>query len=272
LTKIQTLTNYDENASSYDQFRRPSPIILSQLKKYFSGFVHAPILSIGCGTGRMEMAMSEHVPVMGLDRSQGMLNQAKGRVKNLTQGDMTWMPFEDNSFSGAYFMQSLHHVGANLSIRSEDRDKARRKAISEAIRVVSHGSIILIQRDPSQNQTVWFWKYFPKALETKLQIQPKISTLVEWFEVAGLSEVQATPINDPMAKRFFEPESPLDPIFRRSFSEFSYLSAEGVERGVEMLKQSIHDGSVNQEIENCIRGFKKIGGTVFLIHGTKKSK
>ena len=220
----------------------------------------------------MEIALSKHVPVMGLDRSQGMLNQAKERIKNLTQGDMTRMPFEDNSFSGAYFMQSLHHVGANLSIGSEDRDKARRKAISEAVRVVSHGSIILIQRDPSQNQTVWFWKYFPKALETKLKIQPKISKLVEWFEAAGLADVRATPINDPMAKGFFEPKSPLDPKFRRSFSEFSYLSTEDVDRGVEMLKQSIKDGSVFQEIENCKRQFEKIGGTVFLVHGIKKSE
>ena len=96
-------------------------------------------------------------------------------------------------------MQSLHHVGGNLSISPEDRDNARKKAISEATWVVSQGSIVIIQRDPSQNQTVWFWKYFPKALETKLQIQPKINTLVQWFKDAGLSEVQATPINDPIA-------------------------------------------------------------------------
>jgi len=268
----QTLTDYDRNASSYDQFRRPSPIILSSLEAHFSGVSAAPVLSIGCGTGRMEMALSEHISVLGLDRSHGMLNQAQGRIEHLAQGDMTRMPFEDSSFSGAYFMQSLHHVGANLSIRSEERDKARRKAISEATRVVSHGSIILIQRDPSQNQTVWFWKYFPKALETKLQIQPKITTLVEWFVGAGLSDVQAAPINDPMAKRFFEPDSPLDPIFRRSFSEFSYLSDEDVDQGVEKLKESIQNGFVIQEIENCKQQFKKIGGTVFLIHGIKKSQ
>jgi hypothetical protein len=166
-------------------------------------------------------------------------------------------------------MQSLHHVGANLNITPQTREKARRQALSEAVRVIERGPIIIIQRDPSQNQAVWFWKYFPEALETKLKIQPNVSEILNWLSELGLSKVQAYPVHDPMAKGFFNPESPLDSNFRKSFSDFSYLTPDQIRTGIESLSQSIIDGSVHKEITECKEKFKKIGGTVFFIQGHK---
>lgn len=264
----QTLTDYDTNSNHYDQFRRPNTIIIRELNKYFSG-AQGPILSVGCGTGRNEQELSKNHHLVGLDRSTGMLHQARGRLLDLGQADMTKMPFENDSFAGVYFMQSLHHVGANLSIRHQMRAQARKQALAEAVRVLKSGPLVIIQRDPSQNQAVWFWKYFPKALETKLLIQPRVSTLVEWLKSIGLSNITATPINDPMARNFYEPESPLDPTFRRSFSDFSYLSEADLEQGIQRLQESIENGSVHKEIETCKLRFKKIGGTVFMIFANK---
>jgi ubiquinone/menaquinone biosynthesis C-methylase UbiE len=265
LAHTKTLTNYDDNANHYDQFRRPSPILLNHLENHFTE-AGGSILSIGCGTGRMERALSDCCQVVGLDQSKGMLKQAAKRIPFTIQGDMTVMPFANDVFSGAYFMQSLHHVGANLDIHPKEREKSRKSALSEAIRVVRKGRIIVIQRDPTQNQVVWFWKYFPKAIETKLQIQPTIKTVMTWLTEFGLSNVRAKTIMDPMAKGFFDPESPLDPKFRHSFSEFSYLSAEEVHQGIKELKRSIADESVKLDIEQCQKRFNAIGGTVYLIH------
>ena len=201
MQKTQTLTNYDDNASHYDLYRRPSPLILESLQTYFSGATR-PILSIGCGTGRMEQLLSDNHVVIGLDRSAGMLKEARNRINYLTQGNMITLPFSNNSFSGAYFMQSLHHLGANLSINSKDRAKARIKAIQEVIRTIQEGPIIIIQRDPSQNMAVWFWHYFPQALEVKLNIQPNVNTIMGWLDDIGLREISATPLMDPMSRDF----------------------------------------------------------------------
>ena len=268
MTKTTTLTDYDRNASHYDQFRRPSPIIQEHLCRHFSGS-QGPILSIGCGTGRMEKALSNYFNILGLDRSIGMLTQARKRLALLSQGDMNALPFRNATFSGLYFMQSLHHVGANLDITPEMRNQARKYVLMEAYRVLHRGSIVIIQRDPIQNKAVWFWKYFPQALGTKLKIQPEVSFLTQWLQELGLSKVTAIPIDDPMANRFFDPSSPLDPGFRRSFSEFSYLSDEDVLQGENKLRQAIRNGTVANEIDRCKDEFKTIGGTVFLISGKK---
>lgn len=267
----QTLTKYDDQANQYDRFRRPSPIILRALMENFREGIK-PIVSLGCGTGRMEEALGIGINVIGLDLSSAMLEQASGRLKDLIQANMIQLPFKDCSSSGVYFMQSLHHVGANLAINPDIRENARRMALKEAHRIIHSGPIIILQRDPIQNQAVWFWKYFPEALETKMKIQPKISDIKIWLKELGFSDVSATPIDDPLIKNFYNPESPLDPAFRNSISEFSYLSEEQLSRGLERLSISIHDGSIKDEIKQCKRRFKDIGGSVFIIRGNKRGE
>lgn len=217
----------------------------------------------------MEAALFHYYQVIGVDLSSGMLIQASRKISTLIQGNMIQLPFASSVFSGAYFMQSLHHIGANLNILPEERNYARAQAISEAIRVVKSGRIIIIQRDPLQNQAVWFWKYFPQALQKKLQIQPKVRDITEILRQLGIKDVHAIPLNDPMAKGFYKPQAPLDPKFRRAFSDFSYLSKQEVDQGIDNLRKAIQDGSVAIEIETCKRNFNQLGGTVHLIHGLK---
>jgi hypothetical protein len=198
-----------------------------------------------------------------------MLTQAGNRIEYLIQGDMVALPFKNEAFLGLYFMQSFHHVGANLEISPETRDNIRKQVLKEAIRILHYGSLVIIQRDPIQNQAVWFWKYFPQALDTKMKIQPKVADLVHWLQDLGLSNVNAIPIDDPMALNFYEPTSPLDPKFRRSFSEFSYITEGETIRGIARLRNAIKDGSVHDMIAQCKGDFRKIGGTVFIISGEK---
>jgi hypothetical protein len=179
------------------------------------------------------------------------------------------LPFEDQCFNGVYFIQSLHHVGANLQISERTREENRKRAISEAWRVLWRGSLVIVQRDPSQNQAVWFWKYFPKALETKLKIQPKISTIMSWLADGDFCNIKTRTIDDPMIQGFYEPTAPLDPGFRRSFSEFSYLTDKEMADGVRGLQKAIESGAVYDEIEAYKRNFKEIGGTVFAITASK---
>ena len=184
-------------------------------------------------------------------------------------GDMLNLPFEDGSFDGVYLVQSLHHVAANLRITQQERDEARRKALSEAVRVLRRGPLAIVQRDPSQNAAIWFWKYFPTALETKLVIQPRVALLLKWLREFGLKSLEARPVDDPMIDGFYAAEAPLNPAFQRSFSEFSYLSASELSEGTRELRSAIDAGQVEREIEDCRHRFAKIGGTVFVLSGIK---
>jgi ubiquinone/menaquinone biosynthesis C-methylase UbiE len=67
----------------------------------------APVLELGCGTGRLLMPMARTgVPVTGLDRSAPMLARAAARAKRLprsqrpciVRGDIRVLPFRDATF------------------------------------------------------------------------------------------------------------------------------------------------------------------------------
>jgi SAM-dependent methyltransferase len=264
----KTLTNYDANADDFDYFRQPNAYIQQKLIDAFS-VRGGPILSAGCGTGKYESILSEKFEIVGMDRSNAMIHKARERILNAILGDMTSFPFAENSFLGAYFMQSLHHVGANLNISMQQRNDSRRKVLQQTIGLISRGPIFIIQRDPSQNQAVWFWKYFPKALEIKLMIQPKVEMLVDWLEKYGIKNVTAEAVYDPMSPDFFDPQAPLDPRFRRSFSDFSYLTETEIQIGIRELDRANRDGSVMDAIEASRLRFSEIGGTVFVISGEK---
>ncbi len=266
--KIDTKTDYDSSATDFDKFRMPSPRILDKLRQTFAP-VDGLILSIGCGTGQYEYNLSKNKIIVGLDKSKGMIKIAQKRIDNCVLGNMLELPFADNSFKGVYFMQSFHHMGANFSISQNERIAARKKVLSEAFRILKGGHLLIIQRDPSQNQAIWFWKYFPKALEKKLIIQPKISTLVEWLSDIGLQNIEAIPVYDPMIEGFYDPQGPLQKGFRRSFSEFSYLSESEMRKGVQDLKDAVEKGIVEKEILACREKFKEIGGTVFIVSAYK---
>ena len=66
-----------------------------------------PILELGCGTGRVALPVArEGATVVGIDRSEPMLDRARKRVKRarlqsrvqLVRGDIRHLPFPDKSF------------------------------------------------------------------------------------------------------------------------------------------------------------------------------
>jgi ubiquinone/menaquinone biosynthesis C-methylase UbiE len=270
MDKSCTVTDYDGQFKDFDSMRMPSPLIVRELKKILARLPNdKPILSVGCGTGQYEEALNLPM-IVGLDKSQKMLEIAAKRVKECILGNMVNIPFDDNTFGGIYFIQSFHHCGANFEITQEERTQLRMKALREAYRVLECGPIVIVQRDPSQNQAIWFWKYFPKALEKKLIIQPCISDIKNWLEEIGFVEVTAFPIDDPMIKGFYNETAPLDKKFQNAFSEFSYLSNTELKHGESLLLESIHKGTVKEDIRLCQEYFKRTGGTVYMITAYKK--
>jgi len=269
MDKSCTVTDYDGKFQDFDSITMPSPLIVRELKDAFVRLPNdKPILSVGCGTGQYEEALNLS-KIVGLDNSKKMLEIAAKRIGKYIFGNMVDMPFDDNTFGCIYYIQSLHHCGANFEISQEERTHLRIKALEEAYRVLESGPIVIVQRNPTQNQAIWFWKYFPKALEKKLIIQPYISNIKKWLEEIGFREINAFPIDDPMVKGFYNETAPLDQRFQNAFSEFSYLSNEEIKKGERLLIEAIDKGTVKEDIRLCQEYFRKIGGTVYMIKANK---
>ncbi len=89
-----------------------------------------PVLDLGCGTGRLGMLLEPHHPVVGLDVSRAMLEEARrrsaGRLR-LIQGSAFALPFRDANFGGAASAFVLRNL--------DDLEKA----FAELARVVAPG-------------------------------------------------------------------------------------------------------------------------------------
>jgi SAM-dependent methyltransferase len=271
MTRHETVTPYNENAGDFDRLRRAGANTLGRLRYILSGVQPSSmILSLGCGSGQFEAELAPAYDLVGLDLSARMLAIAKHRLRRVVRGDMLKLPFPGCSFGGGYCVQSLHHVGATFDITTGERTAARKNVLREIWRVLAAGPCAVVQRDPSQNKAVWFWKYFPEALERKMIIQPPVAAIKEWMAEIGFTAIEAVPIVDEMNRRFYEPEAPLTPAFTRSFSEFSYLSPAELAAGKERLRTAITSGQVHEDIRRSQERFEEIGGHLFVVHGYKK--
>ncbi len=270
MANTNTVTPYDHVAGDYDHKRNPGAKTVAALRSIMSGVPPDKlVLSIGCGTGQYEQALRERFRIIGVDRSEGMLGFAKDRMEDCIRADMSQLPFEDCTFHAVYYVHSLHHLGANFTISPSERDEARVAALREAVRVMRSGPLSIVQRDHCQNKAVWFWRYFPKALERRLVIQPQVATIAEWLTVIGLDEVTATPVEDSLIDGFYDARAPLDPAFRRAYSDFSFLTPKELDAGLASLGRAISSGSVHAEIERSQKSFEAIGGTVFVVSASK---
>jgi ubiquinone/menaquinone biosynthesis C-methylase UbiE len=75
--------------------------------KRMASAARGPVLELGCGTGRVALPVArDGATVVGIDRSQPMLDRARKRVKRaglqdkvqLIRGDIRHLPFPDKSF------------------------------------------------------------------------------------------------------------------------------------------------------------------------------
>jgi len=106
------------------------------------GEVFAPmegrhILDIGCGRGRLLRALGRRgAAVTGVDPSADLLAKARDMAPEATlvQSGGEALPFADDTFAGAVFLNSLHHIPQDLI----------RASLAEAIRVIEPGAMLLV--------------------------------------------------------------------------------------------------------------------------------
>lgn len=132
---------YDEFAKRYDDRRggRVQGGYHDLLDDLEVGFVRPfaagrDLLEVGCGTGLLlERFASFAKSAKGVDLSPGMLEHARARGLDVTEGSATALPFDDASFDVSCSFKVLAHV------------PEIQKALSEMARVVRPGGTVIAE-------------------------------------------------------------------------------------------------------------------------------
>lgn len=132
-----TIAAYDTHAARFAE-RHDVVNMEPHLLAFAEALQPGPVLDAACGGGRdLAWFRARRMPAIGLDRSAGMLAEARKRLgptAALVQADLCDLPFVKATFAGVWHCASLLHV-----------DKlAARQALVQAWRVLERGGVCAI--------------------------------------------------------------------------------------------------------------------------------
>ncbi|MEQ9298619.1 MAG: class I SAM-dependent methyltransferase [Cyclobacteriaceae bacterium] len=193
---------YDKIGKNYSTMRKTDPRISEQIHAQLESARR--ILNIGAGTGSYE---PENVDLVAVEPSAKMIAQRKPGAHPVVQGNAEELPFEDNSFSHAMTILSMHHW----------TDKAQ--AFREINRVTTD-RFVALTFNPEVG-TFWLTRdYLPEILMNDHKIFPTIDELRSHFD-----NVVSTPLPIPadcqdgfLAAYWKRPEAYLKKEVRNSIS------------------------------------------------------
>jgi ubiquinone/menaquinone biosynthesis C-methylase UbiE len=151
------------------------------------------VLDVACGTGTLlEMAKKKGLECYGIDLSEGMLAQAKGKVLDVevSQASYYEIPYPEESFD---------YVVATNALSGDFIDA--RKVLIEMIRVCRSGGWIYIAEWPkapentlAERLVVWFASLNDDAPKDYLEIiqemgyEPEVDVLSKRYHVYGIGK------------------------------------------------------------------------------------
>ncbi len=140
------------------------------------------VLDIGCGTGRLALALAERgAKVWGVDASPEMIAEAQvvaGRRVGLKIGEAESLPFKDGWFDRAVLRLVVHLVD-------------RERAFPELVRILApDGRAVVVTFTPAHFEWFWLISVFPAVAELDLARFPNPEVLAGELEAAGFSSVR----------------------------------------------------------------------------------
>lgn len=137
MAQLDNRSYYDDFAASYERgrdrgyHRMIDDLEVALVEEFGTG---GRVLEAGCGTGLILERVARFASfAAGVDLSRGMLERARQRGLQVSQGSVTALPHADSSFDVVYSFKVLPHIA---EIRA---------ALAEMARVVRPGGIVLAE-------------------------------------------------------------------------------------------------------------------------------
>jgi ubiquinone/menaquinone biosynthesis C-methylase UbiE len=233
--------NYDVIAPLYDM----QPIRAKTVDPELLAFVeqHAPsellsISDVGCGTGNQlvaNRAVVPHVQLVGVDRSQGMLRQARLKAPDIAwlQAEGAVLPFRAQRFDFITCQYAFHHV----------QDKAG--MLRAVLQVLRPGGRFVLRNICPQEMADWlYYQYFPEARVLALHAFWPPETVVSVMEAVGFVAVA---VEREHLRYEQDLQSWLDTVRRReTCSQLLMLPDAAYEAGVHRLERELAVGHAPQ--------------------------
>ena len=216
---------YDDIGKGYSATRCTDPKIAAQLHLELEGATR--IVNIGAGTGSYEPDNAELVAV---EPSSAMIVQRKRDSYRVEKAFAEKLPFEDDSFSHAMTVNSLHHW------------RSRDLAFREINRVATE-KFIAITWDPDADP---FWltrDYFPEIYAMDKLIFPRLNELDKYFDDVSVKPLLIpNDCRDGLLAAFWQrPSAYLDGKVRQSMSAF--FKIKNLAQGLQNLADDIASGA-----------------------------
>ena len=126
-------TFYTTNATNFSKTRvNPWPGTSNFVNKLPKDSL---LLDIGCGNGR-NMFLRDDIKTVGLEMSKDLCNIVKKKGGTVFHGNMTKLPFENNSIDNIICIAVYHHL---------DNNEDRKRALNEMYRVLKPNGKAFIQ-------------------------------------------------------------------------------------------------------------------------------
>lgn len=215
---------YDDIGTHYSVTRCTDPKIAKQLYAELQGATR--IINIGAGTGSYE---PDNVELVAVEPSSAMISQRKMGSHRVEQAFAEKLPFENNSFSHAMTVLSMHHW------------ENRALAFSEINRVATE-KFVAITWDP-KSAPFWLTRdYFPEIYAMDKVIFPDLEELNEHFDNVKISPLLIpNDCKDGFLAAFWKrPEAYLSSKVRQSISPFSKL--KHLSEGLKKLEEDLTSG------------------------------
>ena len=215
---------YDDIGNNYSVTRCTDPKIAEQLNSELQGATR--IVNIGAGTGSYE---PENIELVAVEPSAVMISQRKAGSHRVEQAFAEQLPFENNSFSHAMTVLSMHHW------------QNRARAFHEINRVATE-KFVAITWDPT-SEPFWLTRdYFPEIHEMDKSIFPNLDELNAYFDEVTVQTLQIPDdCQDGLLAAFWKrPEAYLSSQVRQAMSPFSKI--QNLSDGLQKLEADLASG------------------------------
>jgi ubiquinone/menaquinone biosynthesis C-methylase UbiE len=184
------------------------------------------VLDVGCGTGRLEVALAGRARLWGVDATPEMLEVARRNAPGarFKLGRAEELPFKEGWFERAVLWLVVHLV-----------DPPR--ALAELHRVLApEGRLAIATFDPSYFDSFWLNELFPSLEGIDRARFPTAAELEAELGAAGFDEVRLMRVSQEAA---LDRDAALERIRERFISTLDMLSEEEYEAGLARAEREL---------------------------------